>query len=121
MKNFFIKMMLIGLVLGVSGCGKGRAEMSVTEEVSSEEQDFVLGENLEGAIVQLAMKVDSFDESLTKEVWYPESVFLRGFCQNSQYTFEYLEEQRETNGRMLSREQVEYIHYSLTGVKLDMS
>ncbi len=131
MKKKFVLEIICVLMVVLAACGKATNEEIIVEResviieemrdfVEVEEKQFILGENLQGAITQLALRLDTFDESTIKEEWYP-TVFLSGFCQNSQFTFDYLEELREENEGILSREQVEFIQYSLTGEQLDLT
>lgn len=100
---------MIGITLSFVGCGN-----------DAKEETFVLGENLNGAITELALRYDEFDESSTKEEFYPET-FIAAFCQNSRFTFDYLRDIMENSDGVLSKEQVEYIQYSLTGEKIDLT
>lgn len=106
MKKFVIGIFVTVFLLGFIGCGK--------------DAEFVMGENLSGAITELALKYDEFDGSATKEEGYPE-LFISTFCQNNRFTFDYLRDFMENSDGILNREQVEYIQYSLTGEAIDFS
>ena len=106
MKKFVIGMFVTVFLPGFIGCGK--------------DAEFVMGENLSGAIVELALKYDEFDGSATKEEGYPE-LFISTFCQNNRFTFDYLRDFMENSDGILNREQIEYIQYSLTGEAIDFS
>ena len=82
--------------------------------------DFELGDDLRGAITELACCYHDFDETVIDgEDW--KNIFLARFIQNSRYSFQYMDEQETKNNGFISQEQVEYIQYSLTGKKLDFS
>lgn len=126
-KKIFTFILCVTLTL-VSACGKwnGRGE-SVGKEVDFDAlqieeytypKEFTLGQNLESAITELALMFDTFDTSQTKEQFYPET-FLTYYCQNSRMSFDYLEKIQEENDGLLSKEQVEYIQYSLTNEFID--
>ena len=81
-------------------------------------QEFTLGTNLEGAITELALSYDNFDASKTKEEDYPE-FFVDNYCQNSRMSFDYLNQIAKKNKGIISREQIEYMQYSLTNEFVD--
>ena len=81
-------------------------------------QEFTLGTNLEGAITELALSYDNFDTSKTKEEDYPE-FFVDNYCQNSRMSFDYLNKIAKENKGIISREQIEYMQYSLTNEFVD--
>jgi len=93
-------------MLGLIACGK--------------KTEFVMGDNLAGAITELALVYDEFDMTLIKEESY-SNIFLSSFCQNSRFTFDYLANLMEKGDGILSQEQVEYIQYSLTGEQVDFT
>ena len=101
-----ILLLITVLIMLLSGC--------------SRREKFVLESNLEKAITELALKYDTFDMSSTKEDSYP-AIFIRSFCQNSRLTFDYLENTCEESDGFLTRKQVEYIQYSLTGENVDFA
>ena len=106
MKKIILVLIMASTMIGIIACGK--------------EAEFVLGENLAGAITELALKYDAFDSAVTKEESYPNN-FISSFCQNSRFTFDYLEEVIKENDGMLSRDQIEYIQYGLTGENVDFT
>ena len=80
--------------------------------------EFELGEDLKNAIAELACCYDEFDENVVNdETW--KNIFLTRFIQNSRYSFDYLDKQAEKGKGFITREQVEYIQYSLTNEKID--
>ena len=82
--------------------------------------EFELGEDLKNAIAELACCYDEFDENVVNdETW--KNIFLTRFIQNSRYSFDYLDKQAEKGNGFITREQVEYIQYSLTNEKIDFS
>ena len=82
--------------------------------------EFELGEDLKNAIAELACCYDEFDENVVNdETW--KNIFLTRFTQNSRYSFDYLDKQAEKGNGFITREQVEYIQYSLTNEKIDFS
>lgn len=82
--------------------------------------EFELGEDLKNAIAELACCYDEFDENVVHdETW--KKIFLTRFIQNSRYSFDYLDKQTEKGNGFITREQVEYIQYSLTNEKIDFS
>ena len=82
--------------------------------------EFELGEDLKNVIAELACCYDEFDENVVNdETW--KNIFLTRFIQNSRYSFDYLDKQAEKGNGFITREQVEYIQYSLTNEKIDFS
>lgn len=82
--------------------------------------EFELGKDLKNAIAELACCYDEFDENVVHdETW--KKIFLTRFIQNSRYSFDYLDKQAEKGNGFITREQVEYIQYSLTNEKIDFS
>lgn len=81
-------------------------------------EEFVLESNLRSVITELALNYDDFGVSETKEENYP-IIFISKFCQNSRLTFDYLERLKKDNNGILSREQIEYMQYSLTNEFVD--
>ena len=124
MKKIILVLIMAGMMFGLVACGKESEGKNPASEnnvaVSNQEDEFVLGENLAGAITELALLYDVFDTTSTKEESYPE-IFISAFCQNSRFTFDYLETLMEKSDGILSREQVEYIQYSLTGEQVDFT
>ena len=112
MKKILLVLIMAGTMLGLVACGK--------ESEKEDSTGFVMGENLEGAITELALIYDEFDRSSIKEENYPD-IFISNFCQNNRFTFHYLENLMENGDGILSQEQVEYIQYSLTGEHVDFA
>ncbi|MBQ9765265.1 MAG: hypothetical protein IJW18_03600 [Lachnospiraceae bacterium] len=81
--------------------------------------EFVLGQNLSGAITELVLTFEEYNIDETEADYYMES-FLFHFCQNTRFTFDYLEKVREENNAIMTKEQVEYVQYSLTNKFIDM-
>ena len=131
MKKSILVLVMASMMFSLVACGKVVEEKESTGEsnkvvanqesnVEGQENEFVMGENLAGAITELALKYDEFDMAATKEVGYPE-IFISTFCQNNRFTFDYLENLMENSDGILRLEQVEYIQYSLTGEERDFS
>ena len=98
MKKFILALVMAGFMLSLMACGKESAEkgsagesnkvvVSQESDMDGQENEFVLGENLAGAITELALKYDEFDIASTKEESYPE-IFISTFCQNNRFTFD---------------------------------
>lgn len=131
MKKFILGLVMASMMISCVACGRESEEMDFAEEgdkvvinqessVNNEENEFVMGENLSGAITELALLYDEFDKAALQEESYPE-LFLSAFCQNSRFTFDYLANLMEKGDGILSKEQVEYIQYSLTGENVDFT
>lgn len=130
MKKFVLGLLIVGTMFSLVACGKESVEKDsvgdgnevVNQElfVNSEETEFVMGEDLAGAITELALRYDEFDVTAIEAENYPE-IFISAFCQNSRFTFDYLVTQMEESDGILNREQVEYIQYSLTGEQIDFT
>lgn len=83
-------------------------------------EKFSMGENLKMAITQLALAYDHFDAaSISDKGW--KEIFVARFIQNSRASFDYLDLLSEKNDGRVDAEELYYIHYSLTGRKLDFS
>lgn len=91
-----------------------------TDTVAETEEatiDFSLGEDLKGAICQLALEYDYFDKSVVNETEW-ESAFISDFILNSRYSFSYLNNLSEENSGIISAEELQYIQLSLTGQEM---
>ena len=133
MKKLISVIVMTSMMLALAACGKESIEndstgtdsviisnQEVTASNQNQEIEFVLGENLAGAITELALRYDEFDMTAMQEDSYPD-IFLSAFCQNSRFTFDYLANLMEKGDGILSQEQVEYIQYSLTGENVDFT
>ncbi|WP_026652779.1 hypothetical protein [Butyrivibrio proteoclasticus] len=76
--------------------------------------EFVMGDNLKAAIEELALMKDEFhaETEVYKDYW--EESFIHSYLKNSWFTFDYLAEDEDG---LLTKEQVEYVNYSLTGME----
>ncbi len=82
--------------------------------------EFSMGDNLQGAITQLALSYENFDKVVVNgEGW--KEIFIARFIQNSRFSFDYLDEISDKNNGQISTDELNYIQYSLTGVELDFS
>jgi hypothetical protein len=82
--------------------------------------EFSMGENLKAAIVQLAITYDDFDQNVVKsEAW--KETFITMFIQNSRLSFDYLDQIADKNNAKISISELNYIQYSLTDIKVDLS
>ncbi len=82
--------------------------------------EFSMGDNLQGAITQLALSYENFDEAVVNgEGW--KEIFIARFIQNSRFSFDYLDGISDKNNGQISVDELNYIQYSLTGVELDFS
>ncbi|SEI86268.1 hypothetical protein SAMN02910453_1523 [Lachnospiraceae bacterium A10] len=99
---------------------KIESDKSLSVEPYNYPEEFEIGEELEGAIVTLALSYDEFDDTVVHgEEW--ETNFIRIFLQNSHYIPEYAMENASENGGVLTKEQAEYIQYSLTGQDVELN
>lgn len=81
---------------------------------------FFMGDNLETAIIQLALGYKNFGEdSVDNGAW--KEIFVAYFIQNSRLSFDYLDMISEKNNGQVSAEQLNYIQYSLTNTEVDFS
>lgn len=131
MKKIILGLLMAGVIFSFAACGKESAENDslgdgnkgeVNQELISDNQEtkFELGENLAGAITEMALRYDEFDMTAMENENYPE-IFISAYCQNSRFTFDYLADLMEKGDGILSKEQVEYIQYSLTGEQIDFT
>ncbi|BCN31906.1 hypothetical protein [Anaeromicropila herbilytica] len=82
--------------------------------------EFTMGDNLKGAIVQLAITYDDFDQNVVKSEEWKET-FITKFIQNSRLSFDYLDQIADKNNGKISISELNYIQYSLTDIKVDFS
>ena len=131
MKKIILGVLIAGLMLGLVACGKeseekdsagadNRVVTNQEEAADNQEIEFVLGEDLAGAITELALRYDEFDMTAIEAEDYPD-IFISAFCQNSRFTFQYLADLMAEDNGVWSREQVEYIQHSLTGEQIDFA
>ncbi|MBR1771468.1 MAG: hypothetical protein IJ747_05515 [Lachnospiraceae bacterium] len=82
--------------------------------------EFILGENLKGAMEQLAILYDDFSADHLAEDEYWTALFTQNFLLNSRYSFDYLRECYDADNGLLSKAQAAYIQYSLTGTDIPL-
>lgn len=82
--------------------------------------EFSMGDNLKTAIVQLALRYESFDRDTPKTGGWKED-FIAAFIQNSRVSFDYLDLISNQNNGQISIDELNYIQYSLTNTELDFS
>lgn len=82
--------------------------------------EFSMGDNLKAAIVQLALRYESFDRNTPKTGGWKED-FIAAFIQNSRVSFDYLDLISDQNNGQISIDELNYIQYSLTNTELDFS
>lgn len=82
--------------------------------------EFSMGDNLKTAIVQLALRYESFDRDTPKTGGWKE-VFIAAFIQNSRASFDYLDLISDQSNGQISIDELNYIQYSLTNTELDFS
>lgn len=82
--------------------------------------EFELKDDLREAIIQLGLHYEDFGEDvISKSSW--EDEFTSMMILNSRCSFGYLDEITEENHGLVTKNQAEYIQYSLTDVRLDFS
>lgn len=82
--------------------------------------EFTMGDNLKAAIVQLAITYNDFDYNVVKsEEW--KDIFIAKFIQNSRLSFDYLNHISDENDGEISIQELDYIQFSLTNMKVDFS
>ena len=83
-------------------------------------EQFEMTPNLESALTVMISGEDNWDSdvSVCDELWR-DTTFKSRFIQNSRLTFDYLNEITGGNDDAVSKEELEYIHYSLTGKIID--
>lgn len=105
--------------------GKDEAERDIDYGMLGIEEyeyplEFSMGDNLKTAMTQLALSYENFDEdSVGGEYW--KETFIDRFILNSRASFEYLDMVSDKNNGLISADELNYIHYSLTHTKLDFS
>lgn len=126
MKRNIFKLILCCTVF-LSGCGmlKNTSDTSGVQDVAEhdnakEKEDFIFSENLKAAILPIALGYDSFETSEVHQKDWKE-FFVSGYLLNSRNSYDYLEQISEKNEGSISDEDMEYIHESLTGEKMDFS
>lgn len=81
--------------------------------------EFTLGQNIEGVLVQLGLCYDDFNaEVVNGDSWGEQ--FISDFLLNSRYSFDYLDEIINANDGLITKDQAEYMQYSLTGIQKDL-
>lgn len=103
---FTIGMMFAVMMLAAACTDSNKSDDSIFdyEKLDVDEyvypSDFELGDDLRGAITELACCYHDFDETVIDgEDW--KNIFLARFIQNSRYSFQYMDEQ-ETKTMVLS-------------------
>ncbi len=82
--------------------------------------EFSMGDNLKTAITQLALSYENFNtDSVNSDKW--KEIFVDKFIQNSRLSFDYLEMVSDKNKGLISKEELNYIQYSLTNIEVDFS
>lgn len=82
--------------------------------------EFELEDDLKEAMIQLGLHYDSFgDDDINRNSW--EDDFISMMILNTRCSFGYLDEITEESHGLVTKNQAEYIQYSLTDVKLDFS
>ena len=128
MKRVFPKYFLI-LIIVFSLAGCSTQEKSKTEETEAPKfdylaldvyeydypQEFTIGDNLSQAIWLYAhnIKTGGTEPSVSMSAWSDD--FMLFYIGNSDFNNDYLYAAKRKNNAKLSRAQVEYIQYSLTG------
>lgn len=81
--------------------------------------EFTLGQNIEGVLVQLGLCYDDFNaEVVNGDSWGEQ--FISDFLLNSRYSFDYLDEIINANDGLITKDQAEYMQYSLSGIQKDL-
>lgn len=80
-------------------------------------ESFKLSVELQDTVILLATSVDGNISEKVHEDWWQE-YFISHYLKNSHYSFGYLSYLGEKNDNKLSKEQVEYLNYALTGEKI---
>jgi len=83
-------------------------------------EEFFMGDNLKTAIIQLALRYESFDRDTPGKGGWKED-FIAAFIQNTRVSFDYLDLISDKNKGQISTDELNYIQYSLTNTKLDFS
>lgn len=79
--------------------------------------EFSIGDNLKGAIEELAISYADFDQNLVKsEDWKKD--FIRYFIQNTRFSFDYLDQVSEKNNNKIGINELNYMQYSLTNIRI---
>lgn len=80
-------------------------------------ESFELTSDLQDTVILLATSTEgNISEKVHEDFW--QEYFISHYLQNSHYSFGYLNYLGEMNDDKLSKEQVEYINYALTGEKI---
>ena len=82
--------------------------------------EFVMGDNLQAAIVQLALCYEKFDKTVVQSEEWKET-FIAKFIQNSRLSFEYLDQVSDRYDGQIGIRELNYIQYSLTNIEVDFS
>jgi hypothetical protein len=80
--------------------------------------EFELTDTMKEAIALLAGSYDNYSAEMVYEDYWQE-YFISHYLTNSHYTFTYLMFAAEMSDDKLTKEQVEYMNYALTGQKID--
>lgn len=101
-------------------CDESSNEIINAESIEQlKDGKFILSQNIEGALVQLGLCYDDFDaEVVNGDSWGEQ--FISDFLLNSRYSFDYLDEIIDANDGLITKEQAEYMQYSLTGIQKDL-
>ena len=83
-------------------------------------EEFEMTEDLQGVLCNLVLYYEQYnDEQLFNSSW--EEYFITHFLLNERYSFSYLDKISKENENKISKEEAEYMQYSLTGKKLTFS
>lgn len=121
---------LLPLLVLLAACGAEERQEQISstgidyEVLGVKEYDyppeFCMGDNLETAITQLALCYDTFDRT-SVDSGYWKDIFVANFIQNTRASFDRLDIVSGKNDGQISADELNYIHYSLTGIELDFS
>ncbi|MCF0130890.1 MAG: hypothetical protein HUJ71_04140 [Pseudobutyrivibrio sp.] len=103
---------------------KAEVNNNVISEKNDETQikkEFVLSEDLKGAIEVLALSYldNEFDSDKINEEW--KDYFISHYIKNARYSFSYLNQISEKNNGIIESDDISYMSYSLTGNNIDFS
>ncbi|MBE5910380.1 hypothetical protein [Pseudobutyrivibrio sp.] len=88
------------------------ADLEIEKYVYSTE--FEVDNNLQLLLENMAIYYKHYNSDETMEA-EDESAFIKNFCQNSWFCFDYIYESLDKSEGIINKQQIEYIQYSLSG------
>lgn len=118
------------IIVLLSGCGNKSGESSNSIDDSKNQfetldintyiypEQFELTDNLKTALIELGIMYEEFDSSNIKEDHYFD-LFISHYMKNTNCMYTFLKDAVMSNKGILSKEQVEYVQYSLTNTYIE--